>query len=436
VKIAYLINQYPAVSHSFIRREILALEQMGLQIMRISLRGWDLELVDEQDRRERERTRYVLRSGAPALLLAVMRMLMARPLRFFRTLSAAWRMSRGSSRPLHVHFIYVAEACLVEPWLRQAKVEHLHAHFGTNSAEVAMFVHILGGTPWSLTVHGPEDFLNSRQLHLPEKIQSAKFTALVCWFGVSQVLLALKPQYWHRLHVIHCGVDPIFLNAAANVVSLPRRLVCIARLAPEKGHIILLEAVRRLAAEKVDFQLVLVGDGELRSEIEALIAQYGLADRVRLTGSLSGKQVRDEVLAARALVLPSFAEGLPVVIMEAMALRRPVVSTFIAGIPELVRPGQEGWLVPAGDATALAAAIRSCLEAPTDLIKRMGDSARERVLAQHDVMIEAAKLKKLFNAAEDNGQGSLLSEAPETINARQPAQVPSGRISVPEGSHT
>ncbi|MGP0082108.1 MAG: glycosyltransferase, partial [Steroidobacteraceae bacterium] len=143
----------------------------------------------------------------------------------------------------------------------------------------------------------------------------------------------------------------------------------------------------------------LAGDGQMRNQIQDLISHYDLTDRVRITGWISGKQVRDEILAARALVLPTFAEGLPVVIMEAMALQRPIISTFIAGIPELVLPGKHGWLVPAGDVNALVQAIEECLDTSPELIALMGNAARERVLARHDVDIAAAKLAKLFSAA-------------------------------------
>jgi glycosyltransferase involved in cell wall biosynthesis len=207
-------------------------------------------------------------------------------------------------------------------------------------------------------------------------------------------------------------------------------------LAPEKGHVILLEAMRRLAAQGVEFRLVLAGDGEFRPEIEGLISRYGLAGSVRLTGWLTATQVRDEILAARALVLPSFAEGLPVVLMEAMALRRPVISTFVSGIPELVRPGQDGWLVPPGDATTLADAIRNCLEAPTDLIARMGESARERVLAEYDVNTEAAKLKELFYATERESRGSLIPATTSALSSQPAALASSGPADVLENSRT
>ena len=364
--------------------------------MRISLRGWERELVDPQDKLERERTRYVLAAGSPALIFALLRMLFTRPVRFMRTLALACRMGFRAERPLLYHLAYLAEACRIEPWLRTAGVQHVHAHFGTNSAEVAMLVHELGGPRWSFTVHGPTEFEKPRFIGLAEKIRRSAFVVAISSFGRSQLYRFVEHQQWPKVQVVHCGLDADFLAASAGPAVPARRLVCVGRLCEQKGQLLLVEAASRLAALGVEFELVLAGDGEMRADIEALIARHGLKAQARITGWISSRQVRDEILAARALVLPSFAEGLPVVLMEAMALRRPVISTFIAGIPELVHPGEHGWLVPAGDVDALVEAMRCCLDAPVDLLLRMGEAARERVLLRHDVNREAAKLGTLF----------------------------------------
>ena len=210
MRIAYLINQYPAISHSFIRREILALEQLGFEVMRIAIRGWDRELADEEDHLEREHTRYVLRARTSTLLFAVARMLFERPTRLMRALGMAWHMSRLSERPLPVHLVYVAEACRIEPWLRRARVRHLHAHFGTNSAEVAMLVHVLGGPRWSFTAHGIETFDNPRLVGLSEKVMLCAFVVAVSSHGRAQIYRAVQPENWNKVHVVHCGLDPVF----------------------------------------------------------------------------------------------------------------------------------------------------------------------------------------------------------------------------------
>lgn len=398
MRIAYLINQYPSISHSFIRREILAVERQGHAVLRISVRGWGDKQVGNEDQLEQKRTRYVLRGGAIPLSLAFLRILATHPIRLVKALGLVWKVSRRADRPLPVHLIYLLEACRVVSWLRAEAIEHLHAHFGTNSAEVAMLVHELGGPSWSFTAHGPEEFDKAKFIALPDKIRRADFVVGVSSFGRSQLLRNVSHEHWQKIRVVHCGIEPAFYERAADQPGAERRLICVGRLCEQKGQLLLIDAARRLSEHGTRFELVLAGDGEMRCELEALIARYKLRNVVRITGWISGDQVRDEILAARALVLPSFAEGLPVVIMEAMALRRPVISTFVGGIPELVEPGEHGWLVPAGDVEALAAAIQACLDAPAATIVQMGDKARARVLERHDADKEAGKLAGLFQS--------------------------------------
>ena len=399
MKIAYFINQYPKVSHSFIRREILALERhQGFEILRTALRGWDGELPDEGDREERRRTRYVLSQGLSGLLLPLIACLVRSPAQLLRALRLAVRMARDSDRSLAYHLVYLAEACCVVLWLKEFGAQHLHAHFGTNSAEVAMLAHALGGPPYSFTVHGPDEFMKS--IGLSEKIHRAAFVVGVSEFGRSQLYMRSAYSDWPKIKVVRCGVEKAFYEGADRAdtsVSDAPRFVCVGRFCEAKGQLLLLEAAARLAARRIHFELVLAGDGPLRAEIEQLIRIHGLGDRVRITGWISSATVRKEILAARAMVLPSFAEGLPVVIMEAMALRRPVLSTYVAGIPELVRPGETGWLFPAGSVEELVRAMEDCLSKTAPAIQRMGDAAHRMVVARHSIETEAASLGKLFH---------------------------------------
>jgi glycosyltransferase involved in cell wall biosynthesis len=398
LKIAYLINEYPKVSHSFIRREIHALERQGLQVKRIALRGWEGPLPDEEDQRERELTLYVLRKGPLALLLPLLWTLLRSPLRLFRTVRLAASMAWHTDRPLRYHLAYVAEACRILPWLTRFGMKWLHAHFGTNSAEVAMLVHSLGGPPYSFTVHGPEEFM--RPVGLPEKISRASLVIGVSSFGKSQLCLSTPYEQWPKIRVIRCGLEQAFhKDIDARLPPGTARLTCVGRLTEAKGQPILIEAAARLAAKSIDFQLVLAGDGPLRPALESLIDKFQLRDRVRITGWISSAQVREELLASRAMVLPSFAEGLPVVLMEAMALRRPVLTTYIAGIPELVAHGENGWIFPAGSVEHLAQAMEECLLCPDDEIARMGDAGYERVVRLHSIDEEGRKLADLFRTA-------------------------------------
>jgi glycosyltransferase involved in cell wall biosynthesis len=396
MKIAYLVNQYPKVSHSFIRREILALEQQGFDVQRIALRGWADQVVDPEDVRERERTRYLLQGGLGGLLASTLGTLLSRPGQFLRAAGLALKMARRADRPWPVHLVYLAEACRMAAWLRASGAAHLHAHFGTNPAEVAMLAAELGGPRYSFTVHGPEEFDKPEFLGIAEKIRRAAFVVAISSFGRSQLYRWIAHDQWPKVEVVHCGLDAGFHAVAPVPAPAAPRLVCVGRLCEQKGQLLLVRAIAQVAAKGIAVELVLAGDGEMRAEIEALVARHGLQSQVRITGWIGSAQVREEILAARAMVLPSFAEGLPVVVMEAMALRRPVLSTYVAGIPELVRPGENGWLFPAGDVDALVAALEQALATPPHRMEEMGDAAHARAIERHSVDTEAAKLARLF----------------------------------------
>jgi glycosyltransferase involved in cell wall biosynthesis len=397
--VAYLVNQYPHVSHTFIRREIAGVEAAGLTVRRFAIRPPGKDVVDPADLEEAERTRSLLAAGRARLLFAALLMFFRHPVRWVRALRAAWRMGRAAGKRTR-HLAYLAEACLLVRWLRECRAQHLHTHFGTNPATVALLARILGGPPYSFTTHGPEEFDRPEALSLGDKIAGAAFVVAISSFGRSQLFRWARLEDWGKVRVVRCGVDAAFLDAGPLPVPDAPRLVCVGRLAEQKGQLLLVAALASLADEGRDVELVLAGDGPMRTQIEAAIRDQGLADRVRITGWLSGDAVRAEITAARAVVLPSFAEGLPVVLMEALALGRPVVTTHIAGIPELVRHGVNGWLVPAGDVAALTGAIREALSATPDELAAMGAAGAESVREVHDAAREAGKLAALFAGAE------------------------------------
>ena len=397
--IAYLVNQYPKVSHSFVRREVAAVESCGVKVARFSIRSCESELVDEADKLEQELTKVILGIGVKGLVLALLRVATTRPIRFLEALRLTFKVGWHSERGIILHLAYLAEACVLLNWFSEQGIAHVHAHFGTNSTTVAMLCRVLGGPTYSFTVHGPEEFDKATILSLEEKIKRSTFVAAVSSFGKSQLFRWCDRTLWSKIHVIHCGVDAAFLAHPHVPIPAAPRLVCIGRLSEQKGHLLLLEAANLLAVAGLDFKLVFVGDGPLRSDIEKQIAQYGLQKHIEITGWASTDQVREQLLASRAMVLPSFAEGLPVVIMESLALNRPVISTYVAGIPELVEPGVCGWLVPPGSAEVLAVAMRAALEAPLEKLEEMGKAGAERVAQQHNVALEAKKLVALFESA-------------------------------------
>ena len=399
MKVAYVVNCYPRTSHSFIRREIQALEAAGVAVSRYSFRPVDGEFVTAADREEAARTRIILDEGASGLLLATLATALSRPGAFAGAFIQAIRMGRRSQAGLVHHLAYLAEACVLLRWLAEAPVDHVHAHFGTNSADVALLCRMLGGPTFSFTSHGPDEFDRPESLSLREKIHGSSFAVGVSSYGRSQLWRWADPDDWSKVEVVHCGLGRDFLDAPPTPAPLAPRLVCVARLSEQKGHLLLLEAAARLALEGLDFELVLAGDGPLRPFIERAIRRDGLEGRVRLAGWMSSDSVRDLLVSSRGLVLPSFAEGLPVTILESLALGRPVITTAIAGIPELVEPGVTGWLVPAGSVEHLVEAMRAAFTCPTSELDRMGRAGAARVARQHDASTEAAHLLALFDEA-------------------------------------
>ncbi len=394
--VAYLVNQYPKVSHTFIRREILALERLGVSVSRFALRGWDADVVDPQDIEERARTRYTLQTGLPGLLGGAIRHAFRHPRPAWTAFKAALSMSRKSTRPWPYHLIYLAHAMRIHRWLEGSGVTHLHAHFGTNPAEIAHLLRLLGGPSYSFTIHGMDEADNAPRLNFDRKVDGAKFVACISAFTRAQLLRHLTPDDWEKVKVVHCGLPKRAFAEHETALPATPNFLCIGRLSGEKGHLILLDAFADVLKQKPDARLTLAGDGDLRDVIETRIARLGIVDAVRITGWITSEQVRDEILNCHVLVQPSFIEGLPVVIMEAMALRRPVISTYIAGIPELVRPGETGWLVPAGAIGDLSDAMQSSLDASEEDLQQMGRLGGKRALARHSIDTEAAKLAALF----------------------------------------
>ncbi|MCX7566449.1 glycosyltransferase family 4 protein [Sulfitobacter sp. F26169L] len=392
MNIAYILNSYPQPSHSFIRREIRALEAQGHTITRLAMRAGDTPLVDAKDLEEAAATQYVLRAGALALLRATVQNLVASPSRFLATLKLAIQCGRCSEVGMLKHLIYLAEAAYAARVCTAAGATHAHAHFGTNAATVAMLCHALGGPQYSFTVHGPEEYDAPRALSLGTKIARSKFTVAITSYGRSQLCRWAAPMHWDKIKVVHCGIEPSQFSTPAPLPKTGARFVTIGRFVEQKGQLLAVEAMAKLIQTRADAHLMMIGDGEMRPLIEARIDALGLQDHITLTGWVDEARILAELQNAHALLMPSFAEGLPMVVMEAMAAARLVIATYIAGTPELVQHGKTGWLVPAGDADALADAMAEMAQTDPDQREQMAQAGRERVLARHDVAVEAAKL--------------------------------------------
>lgn len=410
VHVAYLVNQYPKVSHTFIRREIQALEQLGVGVSRISVRGVE-DLQDPADRAEQTKTHVLLRNKGK-LATAALRTLIGSPLRSLNALRTAWRCGRTSVRGVGGWLAYWVEAAALRTLLADRGVRHVHAHFGTNPAAVAMLCRLLGGPTYSFTLHGPDEFDGPRELHLGKKVEHASFVAVISHFALGQLARWIRPQDIDKLAIVRCGLDPTYFTAPPRPATPPPRFVCIARLAPEKGHWFLLQAAAELWRSGQRFELVLAGDGPLRALLEQQIRDQGLGDCVRITGWIDNQQVRELLHGSRTLVSASLAEGLPVVMMEAFAMRVPVIATSIAAVGELVEHGQSGWVVNSSDSTALATAMAEALAAEPAELARRGEHGHRRCLHQHDVLRAAGVLRERFT--------KVLGTATDPVQAPRP----------------
>lgn len=397
MRVGYIVSEYPKVSHTFIRREIAEVEANGIRVERLSIRDGG-EVVDPLDRAERSRTTVLLGGGVRTMLTAAMGCFFRRPARTLKTFWLACRMGWRADRPLPVHWVYFLEAAVVADLVCRRSIDHLHAHFGSNPAEVAMLAARLSGITYSFTAHGTVETDNARAIGLPAKIHSAAFVVAVSDYGRAQMMRWIPPDQWARIHVVHCGLGAEYLDGEAPPILEDAGFLSIGRLSEEKGHICLVNAFARMLHSGSQSRLVLAGDGPLRTKIEDRCQELGIAGRVRITGWVSGEQVRQLLIESRALVLPSFAEGLPVVLMESLALGRPVVSSWVAGIPELVDANISGWLFAPGNEQALCQAMRACLDTPVERLAEMGKAGQATVRQRHDARIEGAQLAHLFRS--------------------------------------
>jgi colanic acid/amylovoran biosynthesis glycosyltransferase len=396
VNICYFINTYPLGSSTFIRRELQAVERAGINVNRIAVRV-GAPLIEPADIEERAKTEYILGQSWWRLIWIALSTIAQFPVRTLRAFGLAMQMA-GRSREGYVrHVAYLVEACYLARRCRELRIQHVHTHFGTNSAAIAMLANMLGGPAYSFTVHGPEEFDMPISLSLGDKIARAAFVVGVSSFGRSQLYRWSEATHWHRIKVVHCGLDTTMFPDPSPPAGR-RRLVTIGRLVEQKGQLLLIEAMAQASKTFPDLHLTIIGDGVLRGEIERAIRHARLERNVTMPGWLDEQAVRRELADADALVLPSFAEGLPVVLMEAMASARPVITTRIAGIPELVSDGVHGWLVTAGDVTSLVAAIERFAVTPAEELGAMGRACRERSLDRHDVDRCAAQLAEMFAA--------------------------------------
>ena len=396
-RLAYLTSLYPAASHTFILREVAGLRALGLTVDTCSVRRPAAQhLIGAPERAAEASTFYVIEAGRrPATMLAALGAALGRPGALLKTLGLAWRTAPPGLRGGLKQIAYLAEAMVLSRHLRANGTTHLHNHFADVSANVAMLTSALSDIPFSYTLHGPAELYEPRSWALAEKTHRARFVACISHFARSQAMYFSDPADWDRLHIIHCGVQPGLYapDADRDDTDGAVEAVFVGRLTAIKGLRVLLDALRAARAQNPQLRLTIIGDGEDRAELQAMAADMG--DAVRFTGYLSQAEIAAALKRADMMVLPSFAEGLPVVLMESLAAECPVIASRVAGVAELVEDGVSGFLVHAGDTEQLTERMLK-LAGDRDLRRRMGRAGRARVQVDFDAEVEAARLASLF----------------------------------------
>ncbi len=390
--LVYLLSEYPAVNHTYLLAEVAALRAAGFDVRVISISSAKAEHLAPEDRKESENTFYVNGAGAWGFATAHARCAAMQPLRYVSGLLGALRLSGGCPVEALRWGRYFAQAVVAGEAARRAGATHVHS---TYCSSVALLLGRVSGLEVSLSIHGSGEFENPGPFRLREKIREAAFVRAISRFGMSQIMKHSDPPEWRKIELARLGVDPKKGAPGRRERSGPFRLLTVGQLAAAKGQHVLLEAMERLVAEGLDVELRLVGDGPLRGSLEERVAASGLAGRVRFEGYRHNAEVLRMYGDADAFVLPSFAEGIPVVLMEAMASGTPCVASRITGIPELIEDGVSGLLVTPADASALAQAIQLLIGDP-EKAERMGLAGRRRVEAEYDLASNGRALVEVF----------------------------------------
>lgn len=411
-RVAYVVSRYPAVSHTFITREVRALRELGVEVDTYSIhRTPQDQLLAPTDREEAAATRVLLpptqRWVAEAQAAAARTSRRA----FADVVAHAFELSRPGARGRALAASWTLEAAALWHACSATGTRHLHAHLNGTAPTVALLAARLGnavdggGWTWSMTVHGPSEFFDVEGEALPQKVHDATFVVCISDFARSQLMAFSDERDWDKLAIVHCGVDPDqFAAVPRHDRPGPLELLTVGRLTQVKGQAVALDALTRLTAWGIDARLTLVGDGPKRADLERIAGELGVTDLVRFEGAVGQDRIGAYFDRADVFVLSSFAEGVPVVLMEAMASELPVLAPGVMGVRELVHDGVNGRVLPPGRADEYAEAIADLAGSPGDR-RRLGAAGRETVSAEFDIAKSAERLAALFAGYTVNGRG-------------------------------
>jgi len=410
--IAYLSGEYPRATDTFIQREVAQLRAQGMEVLTCSIRKTDSKHHVGPEQRAEFATTFQVQQTArnPVRLLAAhLSVLRRAPKRWAQAATLAWRIAPPGLRAGLWQLFYFLQAAVLADYLRRHAVTHLHNHFANSSCSVTLLASKMSGIPFSFTMHGPAIFYEPMYWRIDEKIAQARFVSCISHFCRAQGMMFADQSHWDKLKIVHCGIDPEKYGQEDRT-PFGKRIIFVGRLDAVKGVPLLLDAVAALREKHPDMHVSIVGDGPHRAQLEQQAKALGLEGILHFLGYQSQDAVAGLLAEADMLVLPSFAEGVPVVLMEAMAARLPVIASQVAGVSELVEDGVSGYLIPAGDVQRLIARLDHLLSHP-ERGTAMGDAGRAKVVAEFNIQTEAAWLKTLLTA-EDPAPLPLRPDAP------------------------
>lgn len=398
MKIAYLVSQYPASSHTFILLEVLSLKKKGFEILVASInspdRPFDKLTPDEQN--ESANTLYVKKQGIVGATIALLYTLLFHPLGFLCGVWTCFKLCRWNLGELAYHFLYLAEALIIGKWMEENKLTRLHVHFGMAVSTVALLVAKVFPVTFSMTIHGPDEFYAVNTNHLKEKIEDADFVTCIGYYAQSQLMRLSDQHQWSKFEVAPLGINiDKFSPAPKRPNPQVIEILSVGRLFPAKGHSMLIKAFSQLDQSKQQVRLTIVGAGPEMKNLEKQIADLGLTGKVILTGQLNHPKVEKMYNEADLFVLSSFSEGIPIVLMEAMAKEIACVSTFVNGIPELIQHERDGILVAPSDVNSLTQALER-LTADFHLREKYGAAGRKRVIEKYNINSNTDRLTEIL----------------------------------------
>jgi colanic acid/amylovoran biosynthesis glycosyltransferase len=401
--IAYVMTHYPRVALSFITDEIDMIERLGISIRPFAMNTPEPGELKTSDAQRRSAGTIYLKRSWSALWAGFGALLLRHPVAAARLLGTAIASARYDLALIARRLSHVLQASAVARECDDLGIRQIHAHFGQAPATIAWFAaEILNfrkrgpRANWSFTIHGFHDFVDAGVARLDLKSASAAFVVCISDYTRAQLCRVADPRDWPQFQVIRCGIDLTrFSFRGERPTNTPPRAINVGRLSPEKGQLPLVQAVALLKQQHIAMDLVIIGDGPSEVTIRQEIAHLGIEDRVTLAGELSPPEVRACLAEADLFCMASFAEGLPVSMMEAMAVGVPVVATNVGGIPELAIKGATALTVPAGNVAELALAMAH-VAGDEGLRKRLSGNARARVIEMHSLEPNVRQLFDLF----------------------------------------